>query len=132
MSAEELRQIIERADKAITAEDFDTLMEIYAEDATLVVRPGLHASGKERIRKAFEAIATHFDHKLSVSQGRMKVVEAGDTALVIMETLVGTGEDSAVDGPEVRRASYVFRKDGQGRWLCVIDNSYGTDLLDAE
>lgn len=28
-----------------------------------------------------------------------------------------------------RRATYVFQKRGE-RWLCTVDNSYGTDLLD--
>lgn len=29
-----------------------------------------------------------------------------------------------------RRATYVFRHQ-EGRWLCTVDNSYGTDLLDS-
>ncbi len=29
-----------------------------------------------------------------------------------------------------RRATYVFRLESDGRWLCTIDNSYGTSLLD--
>ncbi len=128
MTDHPLKQVIEAADRAITAEDFDGLMDFYAEDATLVVRPGLTASGKDRIRKAFEAIAAHFNNRLKVRQGRMKVIEGGDTALVIMETLLET-EDG--DVPIVRRATYVFRKSVTGRWLCVIDNSYGTSLLDA-
>lgn len=28
-----------------------------------------------------------------------------------------------------RRATYVFKKSPQGDWLCTIDNSYGTDLI---
>lgn len=31
-----------------------------------------------------------------------------------------------------RRATYVFGKGPEGNRLCAIDNSYGTDLLDAE
>ena len=129
MSDHALKELIQAADRAITAEDFDGLMEFYAEDATLVVKPGLSATGKPRIRKAFEAIAAHFQHRLKVRQGRMQVVEGGDTALVIMETILETGDQSA-DTPVVRRATYVFRKSAAGRWLCVIDNSYGTALLD--
>jgi ketosteroid isomerase-like protein len=30
----------------------------------------------------------------------------------------------------LRRATYVFRRGDEGKWLCVIDNSYGTGLLD--
>ncbi|MCB1422496.1 MAG: SgcJ/EcaC family oxidoreductase [Nitratireductor sp.] len=127
MSDHELKQVIEAADRAITEEDFDGLMEFYAEDATLVVRPGLYATGKEQIRKACEAIATHFKNQLKVRQGRMQVIEGGDTALVIMETILETGER---ESPIVRRATYVFRKSDSGRWLCAVDNSYGTSLLD--
>ena len=38
---------IEKADKAIIAEDFDTLMGIYTNDAVLVIEPGRNAVGKK-------------------------------------------------------------------------------------
>ena len=127
MTKHELEAVIAAADRAITDEDFDGLMAFYADDATLVVRPGMLATGKPQIRKAFEAIAAHFAHQLKVRQGRTQVIEGGDTALVIMETILDLpGEDA----PVARRATYVFRKTGDGRWLCVVDNSYGTTLLD--
>ncbi|WP_026792843.1 YybH family protein [Pleomorphomonas oryzae] len=128
MAEHELRQVIEAADRAITAEDFDRVMDFYTDDATLVVKPGLNATGKVAIRKAFVAIAAHFKNTLKVRQGRMEVIEGGDTALVLMESLLD------VEGqpePIVRRATYVFRRSADGRWLCVVDNSYGTSLLDA-
>lgn len=31
-----------------------------------------------------------------------------------------------------RRATYVFREDGKGAWVCMVDNSYGTLLLDMD
>lgn len=55
---------IEKADKAIVAEDFDTLLDIYTDDAILVVEPGRNVIGKEAIRKAFEAIAVYFKNGL--------------------------------------------------------------------
>ncbi len=128
MAAHPLEQVIRAADAAITAEDFDALMEFYADDATLVIKPGLSVTGKDGIRKAFVAIAEHVGHSLVVKQGRMQVLEGGGTALVIMESLL----DFAVDGKATqvtRRATYVFRQQGDGRWVCLIDNSYGTDLL---
>ncbi|WP_370677149.1 SgcJ/EcaC family oxidoreductase [Pleomorphomonas sp. PLEO] len=128
MAEHELRQLIEAADRAITAEDFDGLMEFYADDATLVVKPGLNATGKTQIRKAFVAIAAHFKNALKVRQGRMQVIEGADnTALVLMETLLDVEGQAE---PIVRRATYVFRKSEAGRWLCAVDNSYGTSLLD--
>lgn len=132
MSDHVLKNVIEAADRAITAENFDALMDFYAEDATLVVKPGLNATGKAQIHKAFVAIADHFKHQIKVKQGAMKVIEGGDTALVIMETILDV-VDVDVDAASTsitRRATYVFRRDTNGKWLCVIDNSYGTNLLD--
>lgn len=130
MSHHDLQHVIEAADKAIMAEDFDSLMEFYDEQATLVIRPGLNASGKEQIRKAFLAIANHFNHSLRISQDRMVVVEGADMALVLAEAVLDV---AGPDGEPIslnRRATYVFRKDVEGKWLCTIDNSYGTDLLE--
>ncbi len=130
MAEHELKKVIEDADRAISAENFEALMDFYAEDATLVVKPGLNATGKAQIHKAFVAIAEHFRGKLKVRQGEMRVIEGGDTALVIMETILETGVASDADAPIVRRATYVFRKDADGAWRCVIDNSYGVTVLD--
>ena len=131
MTSHPLKAVIEAADRAITSEDFEAVAAFYADDATLVVRPGLNATGKPQIRRAFEAIADHFNHSLEVGQGKMVVVEGAGVALVLMEsTLKAVGKDGA-DLSTVRRSTYVFRQDEAGQWLCVIDNSYGTDLLDA-
>ena len=131
MSSHPLKSVIEAADRAIVAEDFDTLMDVYADDATLVIRPDLNATGKVEIRRAFVAIAEHFNHSLALDQGEMVVLEGADTALVLMESIV---EAAGADGARqriVRRGTFVFRKSPAGQWLCVIDNSYGTDLLGA-
>ncbi|MBW9114705.1 SgcJ/EcaC family oxidoreductase [Rhizobium cauense] len=130
MSDHPLKTLIVAADRAISNKDFDGLMRFYAEDATLVVRPGLHARGKQQIRKAFEAISAYFENGLKVRQGKMNVIESGDTALVIMETWLDTIDQNGQDLSNVRRATYVFRKTSGGGWLCTVDNSYGTDLLD--
>ena len=126
---QELKQIIEACDRAITSEDFDTLMTYYADDATLVVKPGMNATGKAQIRRAFVAIAEHFKNSMIVKQGATTVVEGGDTALVLMQTLLHTKDDTGSPQVIERRATYVFRR-AAGSWLCVVDNSYGTDLID--
>ena len=117
---------IEKADKAIVAEDFDTLMGIYTDDAILVVEPGRNAEGKEAIRKAFEAIAVYFKNGLEVKQNGMVVLESGDTALVLANTIVSAPNHPA----SKRQATYVFNKSLSGNWLCSIDNSYGHEIID--
>lgn len=128
MACHPLEHVIRAADAAITAGNFDALMDFYAEDATLVVKPGLYVTGKDRIRAAFVRIAEHFQHSLVVGQGRMEIIEGGASALVIMESMLSYVEDGW-PVRVTRRATYVFRLDIDGCWRCLIDNSYGTDLL---
>jgi uncharacterized protein (TIGR02246 family) len=62
MKQHPIEHLIEKADTAINQEDFDTLIDIYSDDAVLVVKPGMNVSGKVQIRKAFEAIAAFQSH----------------------------------------------------------------------
>ncbi|MFP7485978.1 SgcJ/EcaC family oxidoreductase [Priestia filamentosa] len=131
MEEHELKDVIRECDKAIQNEDFDTLMNYYTDDAVLVVKQGMIAKGKEEIKKAFIAIAKYFNNSIVPTQGEMVILEAGDTALVLSQTFLDANkEDSKY--PMERRATYIFRKNAEGRWLCAIDNSYGTDLIPSE
>ncbi len=120
-----LEELIASADAAIVQEDFDSVVDFYADDALLVVKPGMNVTGKTSIRKAFERIAEHFGHSLKIQQAGMTILESGDTALVLAKTVVSASNAPAL----TRHATYVFRKDGAGRWRCAIDNSYGHELL---
>jgi uncharacterized protein (TIGR02246 family) len=126
MNQHPIERIIEKADRAINQEDFDTLMGIYANNAVLVIKPGMNAVGKDQIKTACEAIAAYFEHSLDVKQAGMKIIEAGDTALVLARTLV-----SAKNYPVAERnATYVFKRNPGNDWVFVIDNSYGRELLE--
>ena len=125
MEQHPVQQLIEQADAAIMREDFDALMRMYGDESILVVRPGLIATGRDQIRRAFEAIAAHFGHSLVVEEAGMKLLEAGDTVLVLAKTIVSSADSPAVE----RHATYVFRRQPSGEWLCTIDNSYGHELL---
>lgn len=124
----ELKTVIEKCDLAIKKKDFDTLMNYYTEDAILVVKPGTIARGKEEIKKAFIVISQYFNDTLVPTQGEMIILEAGDTALVISQTLLEADKHDNEYSMD-RRATYVFKKNIQGDWLCSIDNSYGTELI---
>lgn len=125
MEQHEVIKQIKKADRAIVEEDFDALMDIYTDDAVLIVEPGRTAIGKNAIRKAFEAIAVYFKNGSQVSQRGIEVLESRDTALVLANTVI-----SAPNMPEItRKATYVFNKDINGVWLCSIDNSYGHEII---
>ena len=85
---EEIKNLISEADRAIRDERFDDLMEFYTDDAVLVVRPGLEVKGKEAIKSAFIKIAAYFKNSVVPTQGKMYMIEAGDTVLVLSQTLL--------------------------------------------
>lgn len=125
MSKHPIELQIDKADLAIVAEDFDTLMDIYTEDAILVIEPGVNVRGKKELRKAFEAIVVYFQNGLQVQQNGLEILASVDTALVLANTIVSAPNYPAVE----RKATYVFNKSKSGDWLCSIDNSYGHDIL---
>lgn len=122
--------LINQADKAIKEERFDDLMEFYSDDAILVVKPGLEVQGKENIKKAFIKIAAYFQNSVVPTQGKMMMLETNDTVLVLSQTLLDSTNKDESQYSMDRRATYVYRLIDD-KWLCVIDNSYGTTLLDA-
>lgn len=126
---QEIKELIQQADRAIQEERFDDLMNFYTEDAVLVVKPGVEVQGKENVKKAFIKIAEYFKNSIKPTQGKMIMVEAGDTVLVLSQTLLDADNKNTSEYSMDRRATYVYRNIN-GSWLCAIDNSYGTALLD--
>ena len=126
---QEIKSLIDQADEAIRNEEFDKLMDFYTDDAVLVIMPGKLAHGKQEIKEAFIKIAAYFKNSLVPTQGKMMMIEAGDTVLVLSQTLLESDNQDESEYAMERRATYVYRK-VNGKWLCAIDNSYGTTLLD--
>jgi len=126
----EILTLIHQADLAIKEERFDDLMDFYTDDALLVVKPGLEVHGKQAIKEAFIKIAAYFKNSVVPTQGKMLMLEAGDTVLVLSQTLLDADNKEESQYAMERRATYVYRK-VNGQWLCAIDNSYGTTLLEA-
>jgi ketosteroid isomerase-like protein len=60
----------------------------------------------------------------------MVIIETGDTALVIAKALLSANQKTDSEFSMERSATYVFKKDSQGIWRCIIDNSYGAELLE--
>jgi len=119
---------IEKADRAIVAEDFDTLLDIYTADAVLVIEPGRNAEGKEAIREAFKAIAAYFKNGLQVKQNGMEILDSGNTALVLANTIISAPNLPVTE----RKATYVFNRSSNGSWLCSIDSSYGHEIINQD
>ena len=127
----EIKTVIDTCDKLIHQEKFDELVNFYTEDAVLVIKPGMLANGREQIKSAFIKIASYFDNSIKPLEGKMVYLLAGDTVLVLAQTFIEANQSATAQSEfsMERRATYVFRNI-DGKWLCAIDNSYGTPLID--
>ena len=127
----EIKTVIDTCDMLIHQEKFDELVNFYTEDAVLVIKPGMLANGREQIKSAFIKIASYFDNSIKPLEGKMVYLLAGDTVLVLAQTFIEANQSATAQSEfsMERRATYVFRNI-DGKWLCAIDNSYGTTLID--
>ena len=123
----EIKTVIDTCDKLIHQEKFDELVNFYTEDAVLVIKPGMLANGREQIKSAFIKIASYFDNSIKPLEGKMVYLLAGDTVLFLAQTFIEANQSATAQSEfsVERRATYVFRNI-DGKWLCAIDNSYGT------
>lgn len=90
----------------------------------------MFVQGRENIAVAFKKIASYFKNSLKPVEGKMRFVIAGDTVLVLAQTFIQASNEAleASEYSSERRATYVFKKIDDS-WVCAIDNSYGTSLL---
>lgn len=122
-----VEKTVKKLDEAFNRGDIEAVLDFYEDDAVVVIEPGRVARGKNEIRTAFEFVFTFGG---TAKQIKTNVIEAGDLALFLSKwTFSGTLPDGM---PFTRdaTATCVFRKNADGNWRCVIDNSYGTAVLD--
>jgi ketosteroid isomerase-like protein len=120
-------EAVERVDEAFNRRDIEAILDFYEEGAAIVAEPGRIVQGKANIRQTFEAI---LGLEGVARQLKTNVIEAGDLALF---TSRWSFSGTAPDGTPFSResiATAVFRKQSDGAWKCVIDNSYGPAVLE--
>jgi uncharacterized protein (TIGR02246 family) len=115
-------QVIDRFGELIGAGDVDATLALYLEDAAFVPEPGRTVSGTDAIRIELEQFAALHPQITGTIE---RVIEAGDTALVINRwQLRGTGPDGAPVEMSARSAD-VLRRTPDAQWRILIDNPWG-------
>jgi len=122
-----LLEVVEELDAAFNRKDIDAVLSFYEDEATMVVEPGKLASGKAALKSVFETI---FNFDGVAQQEKMKVIESSDIALFISKwNLTYKVNDEGLK-TKTFCATCVFRKNSDGEWRLVIDNSFGPAILD--
>ena len=106
--------------------DLEMALSMYEPGASLVVKPGVVATGTVALR---EALAGFVALKPTLTTESQQVMEAGDVALYCSRwSLRGTdpaGNPVHMGG----RSSDVLRRQSNGNWLIALDNPWGTDIV---
>jgi uncharacterized protein (TIGR02246 family) len=101
--------------------DLDAAAALYDDDAVLVAAPEVEARGRDAIVEALRGL---FARGATLAVTVDRVVEAGDTALVLTSwTMAGT----MPDGQAMSRPGHsadVLRRQPDGRWLLLVDNPW--------
>ena len=131
--------VLQQLHDAVNRGDQNALSQCYASDAKVIASP-MSSSTRHQTTEAHTtqhdcvSALLKFQKKFMpdhfVTTGDERVIQAGDVALVVAKLyLVPKATPNALPC-EGKRAVYVLQKDVNGVWRCLIDNFFGTDLLD--
>lgn len=112
--------------KAMNQGDLETALSLYEPGASLVVQPGVVASGTSALR---QALAGFLALQPTLANEAQQVVESGDIALCCarwsLRGIDPEGNPVHLSG----RSSDILRRQADGSWRIVLDNPWGTEIV---
>jgi uncharacterized protein (TIGR02246 family) len=118
--------VITQLVSAMNAQDLKMAMTLFEPGALFVMKPGVVVSGTAGIRQALEGFMAL---KSNVTIEAQQIVQAGDVAQYCARWNINgidlTGAAVQLGG----RSSSILRRQPDGRWLFLVDNPWGTDIV---
>jgi ketosteroid isomerase-like protein len=121
MIAKSPQEAVELLDRAFNEADVETILAFYEDSAVVVTEPGHLARGGAELRSFFERIVRT---GMSVKQLKTYTLEADGIALFLSRWSLGDESTTRTFA-----ATPVFRKQSDGGWRALIDDSFGPSVL---
>jgi ketosteroid isomerase-like protein len=120
---------VELLDRAFNEGDLDTILGFYEAAAVVVTEPGKLARGSEELKSFFQQVMRS---GASAKQLKTHVIEADGLALFLSRWTLRLGNGNPDASSRTFVATTVFRKQSDGTWKILIDNSFGPLVLGQE
>jgi uncharacterized protein (TIGR02246 family) len=127
MSKQTPLETIQLLDEAFNRGDIEAVLDFYEDEAVIVAEPNRLVTGKAEIRATYEWIFANING--TAKQMKTHVIETGDIALF---TSKWSFKGTLLSGESASKESYasvVLRRQDDGRWRIVVDNSWGHAVL---
>lgn len=112
--------------KAMNAWDLESAIALFEPGAAFVIKPGIVVDGTSGIRQALEGFMAL---KPALTIEAQQLVQSGDVAQYCarwsLKGIDPTGTAVKLGG----RSSSILRRQPDGRWLFLVDNPWGTDIV---
>lgn len=127
MQNQDISKTLNVIHKRTSSDAVPTIDQSYDPLAAMVIKPGKVVKGHAAIR---EVMSDSLDNEQlqNLIKGDSVLIEAGDVALLMAKTYSQSATGGKFESP--KRSIYVFKKNEFGYWRCVVDNYFGTELLD--
>lgn len=127
---EAIENQIAKLDAAISNKDIESTLAIYCENASMVKLPGEVAIGIDEIRAHYEKLFS-LNIPMTIRTEIAKVIQSENTALVTTSWILEGVDPEGNAGRIQKIANMVFTRNDSDRWLLLIDNPFGPELVTA-
>lgn len=126
MNTSDPLDVITQLVTAMNTQDLKMAMTLFEPGASFVMRPGVVVSGTAGIRQALEGFMAL---KPTLTIEAQQVVQAGDVAQYCARWCINGSDLTGTIVQLGGRSSSILRRQPDGRWLFLVDNPWGTDIV---
>ena len=119
-------QAVRLMDEAFNRGDVEAVLSFYEDAAVVVTEPGKMARGQSELRAFLQSIMRP---EISARQIKTYTIEADGVALFLSRWILITKNSEGESVGSQHTATTVFRKNNDGTWKALIDNSFGPAVL---